>query len=542
MKNISRLLVIALLLLSPTLHAQGWKWGTGSKCAYGFLNAGHLVVDKNSNTYATGILVPNTATVPWDLLVCTFDNDTVRGGGMIITSTDSNGAFRWALRSNHGQIFDIAIDSASNIYVFGYTSGNVVLGNDSLVTNYVSSNAFCAKISSAGVPKWIKKIADTAFGFNGGVDRAGNVYVAGQFKAAAITIGTTTLTNSGAMGSYDIFLAKLDSNGNNIWARKLGTDSTDNLASIVVSDSGYIYMAGDYKAANFTIGTTTLPALAAGATSNLFLAKYDAAGNALWASSIIPEGVKFLNDISLDAWENLYLTGGYTNNIIFQNDSLPVNNTPIVHMYLAKYNKNGMAQWATSVDNPKYVQAWSVAPDVYGNVLVDGAASGVSGRPLYIITFDSAGHFIDSTFLDQGGLDQSSLAVDNMKNVYVCSDYEDTFHVGPDALSLETGAMGALLIAKYGYKGSTLSAGHIMRPAADIKIYPNPTTGTLLNIDADNSEYTSFTITNTLGQVITIQHINTAHTQTDVSAMPTGIYYISFTGAHATQVRKWVKI
>ncbi len=59
---------------------------------------------------------------------------------------------------------------------------------------------------------WKQKAGGTSGDFGNGiaVDANGNSYVTGNFWSSA-TFGTTTLTSS---GGYDIFVAKLDINGN----------------------------------------------------------------------------------------------------------------------------------------------------------------------------------------------------------------------------------------------------------------------------------------------------------------------------------------
>ena len=56
-----------------------------------------------------------------------------------------------------------------------------------------------------------------------GVDASGNIYVTGYFQGTA-TFGSNTLTSN---GSSDIFIAKLDSSGNWLWARNAGGSSRD---------------------------------------------------------------------------------------------------------------------------------------------------------------------------------------------------------------------------------------------------------------------------------------------------------------------------
>jgi uncharacterized repeat protein (TIGR01451 family) len=73
-----------------------------------------------------------------------------------------------------------------------------------------------------------------------------------------------------------------------------------------------------------------------------------------------------------------------------------------------------------------------------------------------------------------------------------------------------------------------------------VYIYPNPATDDV-TITADPNVYSSFSLTNTMGQVVTQQMITNKHTQVNVAQLPAGIYYITLKGDQANKVEKFVK-
>ena len=103
---------------------------------------------------------------------------------------------------------------------------------------------------------WAKKAGGTSneSGKSIAVDDNGNSYVTGYFYGSA-TFGTTTLTSS---GDYDIFVAKLDSNGNWLWAKQAGGTSSDYTNDIAVDANGNIYVTGEIFEESAIFGTTTL--------------------------------------------------------------------------------------------------------------------------------------------------------------------------------------------------------------------------------------------------------------------------------------------
>ena len=82
------------------------------------------------------------------------------------------------------------------------------------------------------------------------VDGSGNVYTTGYFKATAEfdpTAGTFTLTSAG--GSSDIFVSKLDNAGNFVWARAMGSTSSDYGWGIAVDGAGNAHTTGYFRGA-----------------------------------------------------------------------------------------------------------------------------------------------------------------------------------------------------------------------------------------------------------------------------------------------------
>src|SRR6056297_3467065 len=93
-----------------------------------------------------------------------------------------------------------------------------------------------------------------------------------------MTVGSTTLT---AVGDRDIFMIKLDPDGNPVWAQSLGGTSRDQGYSIAVDASGSSYTTG-YFQGTMTVGSTTLTSAG---SDDIFMIKLDPDGHPVWAQS-----------------------------------------------------------------------------------------------------------------------------------------------------------------------------------------------------------------------------------------------------------------
>lgn len=84
------------------------------------------------------------------------------------------------------------------------------------------------------------------------------------------------------------------------------------------------------------------------------------------------------------------------------------------------------------------------------------------------------------------------------------------------------------------------SVNEVSATANNIRIYPNPATEEL-TIKTEQA-YNSYTITNSIGQVMLEQDIKNTESKINIKSLSKGIYYISLKGQGGTEVRKFVKL
>lgn len=109
-----------------------------------------------------------------------------------------------------------------------------------------------------------------------------NHYIIGTFSNT-LTLGSTTLTSQ---GGADIFFAKVDGDGNYIWAQSLGSTAADEGNGITYDASGNIYITGGCRALMTFTNAPTVQTITPMGTEDAFLAKYDANGNFIWMIDI----------------------------------------------------------------------------------------------------------------------------------------------------------------------------------------------------------------------------------------------------------------
>jgi len=108
------------------------------------------------------------------------------------------------------------------------------------------------------------------------LDSNGNLVVAGGFTGT-VQLGGSTLTSA---GGTDLFVARLSPAGSWLQAVSAGGSQTDQVTALVPDAGGDIVVVGNFASQGISFGTTTLNnETAAGAVSDVFIARLDAAGD-----------------------------------------------------------------------------------------------------------------------------------------------------------------------------------------------------------------------------------------------------------------------
>jgi hypothetical protein len=265
-----------------------------------------------------------------------------------------------------------ATDAAGNLYTVGwYTSANITFGSITLTNPGLgTSDIFITKHSATGTALWAKTFggSDGEIATSISIDSNGDIYVTGWFSSSNVTFGTQTLTNSSA-GNSDVFVVKLNSTGNVVWAKSAGGNATDRGQSICVDANGNVIVAGLFISSTINFGAVNVNHSGSG-NNDLFIVKYDASGNPLWTRGAGGNGSDVANSIATDSGNNIYVTGFFSSaSINFSGNTLTNSGIGSQDLFLVKYNSSGTLQW--SVKSSGHL-------DEYGAALV------VSGTGVYL--------------------------------------------------------------------------------------------------------------------------------------------------------------
>jgi len=213
-----------------------------------------LAIGDKNKILITGLFY---GTVDFDPDSSTTFNLTSNGeADVFISKIDAAGSMLWT-KSFGGVDYDYgfstSVDNMGNVYITGTFNATVDFDPSSSVC-ILSSNGydiFITKFDSYGSFIWAKSIGGNSsdFGHSLTTDKYGNVFTTGSFEGTVDFnpgIGVYDITS---FGNNDIFISKLDSLGNFIWANSMGGGNSDYGVSITVDANQNIYTIGDFHAA-----------------------------------------------------------------------------------------------------------------------------------------------------------------------------------------------------------------------------------------------------------------------------------------------------
>ncbi len=291
-------------------------------------------------------------------------------------------------------------------------------------------------------------------------DINGNAYTTGFFFGSNLTFSSTTLINS---GNYDAFLVKHDNNGNFIWAKAIGGAFDDVANAIVCDNSGNIFVTGYYSSNTLTIGTSTLTNLGG---TDVFVAKFDPNGNALWAKSFGDNMIEESNAIACDGSDNIYVTGQFQSNFInFGTGTLTCNGGGDV--FVTKYDNNGNEIWGRSFGDAGLDIAYGISTKFNADVFVTGSYRSATltfstttltnngGSDFFIARYDQSGNEI-SMMGAGGNLDDGGTAVFiNPYGIFASGSFKSsTINFGTTTFTNAAVNSADAFIIKYNYTGS----------------------------------------------------------------------------------------
>ncbi len=415
-----------------TTLVVGFGWPVSTKVTGGSSSSPRHALDSAGNTYVAGLFsgsasFKSTLVTEGGSSTNAFVGKLARGADWLWATNIAANAGGWT------KINAIAADASQNVYVAGQFSGTSTFGTNALTAN-AETNLFVAKLNSSGSWLWARAVGGV------GVDAANaiavgassNVYVAGQFSGTA----NFTVANLNSAGGVDCFVAKIDPNGNWLWARGAGGTSNEAANALVIDTAENLYITGEFGGAA-SFGSAALTPTGG---SDIFVAKLNTDGIWLLARRAGSAGADLAPALAIDSANQLYLLGRFAGTADYNSalGNLNIGTTP--NIFVAKLNTEANIVWYAQggVGTPG-----SIAADPLGRIYIAGDFTltttigtnlllSAGNTDVFLAQLDaSSGTWSWAQKIGASGTELTgSLTVDNTGSVVISGSFQNTVQIG----------------------------------------------------------------------------------------------------------------
>lgn len=555
MKQLCLLILLSVSFMD--IKSQNFVWAKkGGLWAYDYGYG--ITTDKSGNVYVAGKYEQN-ANFSGTILPCQGNHD------IFVAQYSPTGNLNW-IRTAGGYTGDYATAIACDgnyVYVAGEIEGQNALikfsGSPITLTCKGSNDIFLAKYTLNGNLIWARRAGSSNYEKALGItfDNFGNIFISGLYTYSCTFGGTTTLTG---YGDKDGFLAKYDSNGNFIWARKLGSSGRDEAKSIKCDAAGNVYICGMYKnSANFSGQIVSAP----DNYWNAFLAKYSTNGSLLWVRTAGSSWDDVAWSLTTDNLGKVFITGEFNSTIKF--GGLPTLYTSgSADVFIACYDPNGNAIWAKKAGGIGNDRARGIGTDG-NNIFITGqfaktatfgafTKNAVDNSDIFMAALNNGGTFLWASAA--GGVADAAEDLGYESGIAICA--EPSGNVYATGAMLNGATFGSTTLSAYtrtdvfitkifaptsksmladidtcqGLKCEDLPVitDTDVNPISEyiLSIYPNPSTGIFtLEINSEYDKLIVMTVFNSFGQEID-KKVLSSKTIIDLSGKENGIYFVDF--------------
>lgn len=493
-KNYAAALAICLttILNAQTLNSE-WTVKSGGSDA----DVGEAIqTDSNGNIYVAGRFLGTADFDPGPLV----ESVMAQGGeDIFIQKLDQNGDLLWVNRIGgfgDEEVFSILIDNNDDVYVTGSFEGTVDFDPGILVNNMSSLSSedmFIQKLDANGNLIWVKQI-EGGWGAST-LDPNGYIYTVGTFIDTLDLDPNAGVSEVVSAGQADIFIQKLDLDGNFVWGKSEGGSDMDHASAVCIDANGNVCITGGFNGVADFDPDAGVNNLTSQGFSDIFIQKLDASGGFVWAKQMGSNGFDGGSSITADENGDLYVAGNFMEAVDFDpsGGTTVLTSVGFADAFVLKLNPGGDLLWAKDMGGDSFTAAEIVHVLSNGEVLSVGTFQGTSDfdpsngsdsltsqgfSDIFMQLLDANGNYlwteqIGGTSYDLiGGVD-----IDNGGAIYTTGSFIGTVDFSPFSPSndvLTSVGIDDVFVQKLHVLYAGLSEGVNGHP---FSIYPNPSKG-----------------------------------------------------------------
>ncbi len=319
-----------------------------------------IQVDDQGNIFLAGYFTGNSLVIQ-NLLIIGSNNLN-----LFFAKLDPNGNVIW-LNGSQGNSRNIAValfpDNESNLLLLGrFQNDDLVLNNDT-VAHKGSVDVFIAKYDSLGQLLWVEGISGdgSEIPSSCGIDTFNNIYVSGYFNSDTLSYVDKQIVTH---GQYDLFMVKLDKNGQSIWMNGFGGPGNDFSTDIAVGHYNELYVTGYFN--SDTLKFEDVEVYNSGEI-DFVLVKFNLDGTPQWAKNGICAGSDFAFSVDINNSNEVFIAGDFYN-LNLSIGSTTLTNQGDADVFVAKFTSGGQFIEAMGIGDSLDERAQDLVIDELGYV------------------------------------------------------------------------------------------------------------------------------------------------------------------------------
>ncbi len=379
------------LCVTANLHAQDFSWV--KKIGGSSQDNGQAVkIDASGNLIIAGNY---SGTCDLDPSSAVFNVTSSGNQDIFIVKLDPMGNFIWGKTvggSNTEAVSDLQVDNSGNIFLCGFFRGtadfNPSSGSFTLSTGNIGADGFILKLNPLGNFIFAKQIGGTTTVDDHILsiiyDSQENLYATGYFNGTCDLDPGTNQFNVTSVGGSDMFIVKLDNNGNFVFGKTIGGSTGSSTSGgtigrdIQIDGSGNLYITGVFDGTTDFNPGTGIANLVSNGLLDIFILKLDAVGNYIYSKAIGGAGIDYGYSIELGINDAIFIAGEFSNSVDFDPNTGASNLSSNGQMdgFLLKLANNGSFQWVNKIGSTSNDECLNIVLDQNSNVYVTGYFNG----------------------------------------------------------------------------------------------------------------------------------------------------------------------
>ena len=554
----ARTAISQVIVNPPTATNEDWLWSKYQYCILS--NPNCLSTDPQGNVIETGYFkctsINMDNTIEHMLTNCMYNDEDIfvlkyNPSGKIQWVSRMHG---WG-KDNPGAI---CTDASGNIYVSGFYDGPNIIIESTKTQSGGTRNMFLTKYNSLGSVMWACSNNLSSHTIPTAMSNANNgIVLAGYFSDTAVFSGSNYF--KAAVLSEDVFVAKYNYNGQTQWAKAYGSNGDERILSVACDKQGYAFLTGYFKSSNLIFGNDTLYRGTAAVASFIAMLDNNGNEMWAKVLSNNLSNMQ-TSAVTVDNKGAFYLSGHFSGKYLNYGGIQLANvdtTGSSSDVFYAKFDVNGVLlnikSFGSSNDDKStaisYGKELSIAGNFSGPQMLMGSNTLLNDQSgtndVFLTKIDSACN-IKSTLTAGGALNDAiyCLAADAFGNDYVMGYFYDNSIVMKDTLKSQCSPCQNNFVAKAGLNklvvnNNTTGISGFDQSENPLAIFPNPAKSilTIQNIAIGNN----ICIKDLLGRTCILTKSDANTMQVNLQDLNVGLYYLEIQNKDSSKVVKFIK-